>query len=50
MNTRVDPLLSELMDKVSSERGLSKRQVVEWALKQTYSGEYRQLGGDPNVL
>ncbi|GAA2105752.1 hypothetical protein GCM10009801_81920 [Streptomyces albiaxialis] len=41
LNTRIDPLLSELIEEVSSDRRWSKRDVVEEALKAAYPEEYR---------
>jgi len=43
LNTRVDPLLSELIEEVSSERRWSKRDVVEEALKVAYPEVYQMV-------
>lgn len=43
LNTRVDPLLSKLIEEVSSERRWSKRDVVEEALKTAYPEVFQML-------
>lgn len=43
LNTRVVPVLDELVALVQEERGISKREVVEHALRQAYPVEYRRL-------
>lgn len=43
LNTRVDPVLTDLVEYVSNVRGLSKRDVVEHALKTAYRAELRTL-------
>lgn len=43
LNTRVDPILNDLVAEVSDQRGWTKRDVVEHALKTAYKAEYREL-------
>ncbi len=43
LNTRVEPLLDELVALVVGSRGMSKRDVVENALKVAYPAEYQAL-------
>lgn len=43
LNTRVLPLLDDLVTLVVEEHGLSKREVIETALKKAYPAEYRRL-------
>jgi hypothetical protein len=43
LNTRVDPILNDLVAEVSEQRGWTKREVVEHALKAAYKAEYRAL-------
>ncbi len=43
LNTRVDPVLSELIEEVSSERRWSKRDVVEEALRAAYPELYQRV-------
>lgn len=46
LNTRVDPILNDLVAEVSDQRGWTKRDVVEHALKTTYKAEYRALSSE----
>ncbi len=43
LNTRVLPVLDELVALVQDEQGISKREVVEHALRTAYPAEYRRL-------
>lgn len=43
LNTRVLPLLDELVAVVGESRGMSKREVVETALMKAYPAEYKTL-------
>jgi hypothetical protein len=43
LNTRVEPLLDDLVDLICQTQGMSKRDVVETALKKAYASEYRAL-------
>ncbi|MEU1121808.1 MULTISPECIES: hypothetical protein [unclassified Streptomyces] len=43
LNTKIVPLLSELVGVVSDDRLMSKREVVEEALMKAYPIEYAQL-------
>jgi hypothetical protein len=46
LNTRVDPILNDLVAEVSDQRGWTKRDVVEHALKTAYKAEYRALSSE----
>jgi hypothetical protein len=43
LNTRVTPLLDELVAVVGEDRDMSKREVVESALMKAYATEYKAL-------
>lgn len=43
LNTRVLPVLDDLVALVQDRRGMSKRDVVETALKRAYPAEYKEL-------
>jgi hypothetical protein len=43
LNTRVPVVLDELVALVQDTRGLSKREVVELALRTAYAVEYQEL-------
>ncbi|WP_323452097.1 hypothetical protein [Streptomyces yaizuensis] len=43
LNTRVVPELDELVAYVGDERGWSKRDTVEHALRKTYAAELKKL-------
>lgn len=43
LNTRVVPLLDELVAVIVEQRGMSKREVIETALRTAYPAEYRAL-------
>jgi hypothetical protein len=46
LNTRVDPILNDLVGEVSEQRGWSKREVIEHALKTAYKAEFRALSSE----
>ncbi len=46
LNTRVDPILNDLVAEVSDQRGWTKRDVVEHALKTAYEAEYHALSSE----
>lgn len=46
LNTRVDPLLNDLVAEVSEQRGWTKRDVIEHALKTAYKAEFRLLSSE----
>lgn len=50
LNTRVSPLLDDLMALVGERQGMSKRDVIEYALKTAYSREYASLAEHMKVL
>lgn len=43
LNTRVLPVLDDLVALVQDRRGISKRDVVENALKKAYPAEYKEV-------
>jgi hypothetical protein len=43
LNTRVLPLLDDLVALIGDRRGMSKRDVVETALRTAYPSEYAEL-------
>lgn len=43
LNTRVDPVVDELVAYVCDGRGWSKREAVEWAIKKAYAKELREI-------
>lgn len=42
-------MLDELVALVQEERGVSKREVVEHALRQAYPAEYRRLTAEEDA-
>ncbi|MFF4756329.1 hypothetical protein [Streptomyces sp. NPDC001270] len=46
----MSPLLDDLMALVGERQGMSKRDVIEYALKTAYSREYASLAEHMKVL